>query len=155
MQANLCYTIFNQFKRKIEKWLLAFGSEIFLTDLFLTNRFPQKSQSFLFCHAVLNVSGDKSYNAVQCHSCFCQNLGDMPCRIAVIKLKRFFLSSKSADPRSGQAGPRTKDKDLDLGNTLNLVCHSPPPTHHHPLTRDSGWVTLRMSFETWNFFSQG
>ena len=61
----------NLFKRKIEKWLLAFGSEIFLTDLFLTNRFPQKSQSFLFCHAVLNVSGDKSYNAVQCHWCFC------------------------------------------------------------------------------------
>ena len=34
--------------------------------------------------------------------------------------------------RSGSAGPWTKDKDLDMGYTLNLVCHHPPPNHHSP-----------------------
>ena len=64
--------------------------------------------------------------------------------------------------RSGPAGPRTADKDLDLGYTLSLVCHSPPPIHqtflrhkmtsnhyfmtsnHVPLTL-AIWMTFRMT----------
>ena len=31
-----------------------------------------------------------------------------------------------------RSGPRSKDKDLYLGYTLNLVCHHLPPTTHSP-----------------------
>ena len=40
--------------------LLAFGSQIFLTDLFIARGFFQKSESFLLSQAVLNISGDNS-----------------------------------------------------------------------------------------------
>ena len=57
---------------------------------------------------------------------------------------------------SGPAGPRTKDKDLDLGYTLNLVCHhSPltsPPTKlfldHKSLQTITVWI-LTMSHWSW------
>ena len=39
-----------------------------------------------------------------------------------------YFQAKVQVPRSGPAGLRTKDKDLDLSYTLNFVCHSPPLT---------------------------
>ena len=35
-------------------------------------------------------------------------------------------------PRSGPKGPRAKDQRPGPGLTLNLVCHHPPLTTHHP-----------------------
>ena len=78
------------------------------------------------------------------------------------------LSSSGPGPRSGPAGPRTKDKDLDLDYKLNLVCHH-PPTHHQTFLRPYiTWnhysmtsnhvllilairMTFRTTFKTWNF----
>ena len=88
-------------------------------------------------------------------------------------------SGPGPGPRSGPEGPRSKS--LDLGYTLNFVCHHPPPTsklfflrqlmspkhyymisNHVPLLsafkmtfkitfRLILWMTLRMTFKTWDF----
>ena len=52
----------------------------------------------------------------------------------VVKLR----SRSQVYSRSGPAGPRTKDRDLDLGNTLNLVFHPPTMTFR---------TTFRMIFD--------
>ena len=49
----------------------------------------------------------------------------------IVKLRSRFQVRSRSSPRSGPEGPRSKD--LDLGYTLNLVCHHPPLTTHHPV----------------------
>ena len=67
-------------------------------------------------------------------------MGNSICRIVQMYNREWGLSTEDypGNPMSkllsssgkGQVpGPRTKDKDLNLGYTLNLVCYH-PPSHH-------------------------